>query len=88
MPVRTEGRTGHAVMGDPRNDMMLPVPFNIPGPSVQATLDWLMLVETSLGLLVWVTLDLPVLLSLDGQYRPVSASSADQSVLVVQTSQC
>ena len=25
-------------MGDPRNDTMLPVPVNIPGPSVQATL--------------------------------------------------
>ena len=29
-----------------------------------------------------MTLDLPVLLSLDGQCRPVSASSEDQSVLV------
>ena len=41
---------------------------------MRATLDWSMLVETSLDLLVWVTLDLPVLLSLDGQCRPVSAS--------------
>ena len=49
---------------------------------MQATLDWSMLVETSLDLLVLVTLDLPVLLSLDGQCRPVSASSEDQSVPV------
>ena len=62
-------------MVDPRNDMMLLLsPSTPPGPSVQATLDWSMLVETSLDLLVWVTLDLPVLLSLDGQCRPVSAS--------------
>ena len=39
-----------------------------------------MLVEPYLDLLVWVTLDLPVLLSLDGQCTPVSASSTDQSV--------
>ena len=41
-----------------------------------------MLVETSLDLLVWVILDMPVLLFLDGQCRPVSASSEDRSVLV------
>ena len=34
---------------------------------MQATLEWSLLVETSLNLLVWVTLDLPVLLSLDSQ---------------------
>ena len=49
---------------------------------MQANLDWSMLVQTSLDLLVWVTLDLPLLLSLDGQCRTVSASSEDQSVLV------
>ena len=49
---------------------------------MQATLDWSMLVETSLDLLVYVTLDLLMLLSLHGQCRPVSASSEDQSVLV------
>ena len=41
---------------------------------MQATLDWSMLVETSLELLVWVILDLPVL-------HPWTAS-AGQSVLV------
>ena len=61
-------------MGDPRNDMMLLLYPSTSRQSVQATLDWSLLVETYLDLLVWVTLDLPMLLSLDGQYRPVSPS--------------
>ena len=44
---------------------------------MQAILDWSMLVETSLDLLVWVTLNLPVLVS---PGWPVQ-TSADQSVL-------
>ena len=62
MPVRTEGHTGPA--GQKLHDASS-VPFNIPGPSVQATLDWSMLVQSSLNLLVLLTLDLPVLLSQD-----------------------
>ena len=29
MPVRTEGRIGPAIMGDPKNDMMLQHPWSI-----------------------------------------------------------